>query len=234
MDTNYTVSINEQQAQRAVVSSFMTKVYGWMCAGLLLTALSAWYTAGSETLIQAVFGNSWMFFGLVILELVMVFALSGAIHKMAASTAYAMFAAFSVVNGLTLAMVFLIYTESSIASTFLIAGATFGVMSLYGFVTKKDLSSWGRILFMALLGLIVASVVNIFWANSTLYWITTYVGVLIFTGLIAYDTQKLKRLALQAGDSATAAKLSIVGALSLYLDFINLFLYLLRIFGQRK
>jgi FtsH-binding integral membrane protein len=137
-------------------------------------------------------------------------------------------------TGATTAYIFLLYTQESVMSTFLITSATFGAMSLYGYFTKTDLTKWGQILIMALIGLIIASVVNIFWANSTLYWITTYAGVLIFVGLIAYDTQKLKDIAGQITDNETAMKLSILGGLTLYLDFINLFLKLLRILGRRK
>jgi FtsH-binding integral membrane protein len=137
-------------------------------------------------------------------------------------------------NGATLSFIFLVYTAESIASTFVVTGLTFGAMSVYGFTTKKDLSGWGNILFMALIGLIIASVANIFFANSALYWITTYAGIIIFVGLTAYDTQKLKNISSQISDEQTATKLAIMGALSLYLDFINLFLFLLRLLGSRK
>ena len=233
MDTNY-ITFEEQQAQQKILTGFFTKVYGWMCAGLLITALTAWYTVNSEVMLQAIFGNRMVFFGLIIAELVLVGAVAGAIQKLSVATASLLFVVYSALTGLTLSVVFLAYTAESITNAFLVAGATFGGMSLFGLTTKKDLTSWGRLLFMALIGLIIATVVNIFWASSTLYWITTYAGVLIFTGLIAYDSQKLKMIALQTDDETAKAKLSILGALSLYLDFINLFLMLLRIFGQRK
>ncbi len=231
---DYISTVEEKQAQKAVLSTFMSNVYGWMCAGLLATALTSWLTVNSESALQFIFGNQMVFFGLFIAEILLVAVIAGAIHKLSAMTASLLFMLYTILTGLTISAIFLIYTSESIAGTFVVAALTFGAMSAYGYFTKKDLTAWGRILFMALIGLIIASVVNIFWANSTLYWITSYIGVLIFVGLIAYDTQKLKRMALQAENDTVTAKLSIVGALTLYLDFINLFLFLLRILGRRK
>ena len=218
----------------AAVSQFMTKVYGWMSFAMLLTALMAWTVANSEAALSFVFGNPMVFFGLIIGELALVWIISASINRLSLGMISFLFVFYSLLNGATLSFIFLLYTAESIASTFIVTGLTFGAMSVYGFTTKKDLSGWGNILFMALIGLIIASVVNIFFANSTLYWIITYAGILIFVGLIAYDTQKLKNIAYQISDEQTAGKLAISGALSLYLDFINLFLLLLRLLGNRR
>jgi len=222
-------------AARAEQSTFVAKVYGWMSAGLMLTAVVALATANSPTMIRAIFGNRALFFGLIIGELLLVIVLSAAINRMSAGLATVMFLAYAAVNGLTLSMIFLIYTKASLTSTFFVTGGTFGALSLYGYYTKRDLTSIGNLCMMALFGLIIASVVNLFWANSTLYWIVTYAGVLIFVGLTAYDTQKIKRIAASVGtDGQVVRKAAILGALRLYLDFINLFLLLLRLLGRRR
>jgi len=166
--------------------------------------------------------------------LALVWVIAASLDRLSLGMVSFLFVFYSLLNGATLSFIFVLYTAESIASTFIVTGLTFGAMSVYGFTTKKDLSKWGSILFMALIGLIIASVVNIFFADSTLYWIITYAGILIFVGLIAYDTQKLKNIAYQVSDEQTAGKLAIRGALSLYLDFINLFLLLLRLLGNRR
>ena len=227
-------TIDQQAATDAAISGFMTKVYGWMSLALFLTAFTAWYVSTSEAAINFIFGNPAVLWGMLIGELVLVFIISGAIQKLSAQVASILFVLYSMLTGATLSVIFLVYTPESIATTFGITGLTFGVISVYGFVTKKDLSGWGSVLFIALIGLIIASVVNIFFASSTLYWILSYAGVLIFAGLTAYDTQKLKNLSTQVEEGETAMKLSILGALTLYLDFINMFLYLLRFLGKRK
>lgn len=232
--TNKYETIDQRRLADMAISSFMTKVYGWMSIGLFITALTAWYVAHSEYFINLLINNTTIFWGLIIAEFVVVIAISAAINKISTQMAAGLFLLYSLLTGATLSVIFLIYTTGSIAMTFAVTGGTFGAMSLYGFLTKKDLSGWGNLLIMALIGLIIASVVNLFWASSTLYWITTYAGILIFVGLTAYDTQKLKQISLQIQDEETAGKLSILGALTLYLDFINLFLYLLRLFGKRK
>jgi FtsH-binding integral membrane protein len=202
---------------------------------LIITGLTAFKTATSPELIQFVFGERFVFYGLLILELVLVGVLSGAINKMTAVTATIIFSLYSILNGLTLACIFFAFTTESIANVFFIAAGTFAAMSAYGYFTKKDLTKIGNILIMALIGLIIASVVNIFLRSEMLYWISSYVGVLIFVGLIAYDTQKLKKLNVIGNEGTDEDKKeAIIGALILYLDFINLFLYLLRIFGKRK
>lgn len=228
-----------ETVERATASSFpalMSKVYLWMTLALAMTGLTAVYVAQNESLIYSIATNRGLFFGLIIAELALVFILSARIMKMSFPMAGLMFAAYSVLNGVTLSFIFLEYTASSIASTFFITAGTFGAMTLFGLFTKRNLSTVGRFLFMALIGLIIASVVNMFWANSSLYWIITYAGVFIFCGLTAYDTQKMKEILYHSQDEGDTnlMKIALMCSLSLYLDFINLFLYLLRIFGDRK
>lgn len=214
---------------------YMVKVYSWMCLALIITGGVAMYTASSEALMQMVFGNRYVFFGLIVLEFVAVGVLVGLINRMTASVATVIFIVYSLFNGLTLSAIFTLYTSESIASTFFITAGTFGAMSFYGYVTKTDLTKWGNLFFMGLIGLVIASVVNWFMQSSVLYWITTCAGVLIFTGLTAYDTQKIKNTNIIGNEGSDQDhKEAIMGALTLYLDFINLFLYLLRIFGRRK
>jgi FtsH-binding integral membrane protein len=214
---------------------YLTKVYNWMAIALLLTGLAAYFTAGSEQLIQIIFGNKILFFGLIIAEIALVGYISARIQKLTTTTAISLFLLYSILNGLTLSFIFMAYTSASIASTFIITAGTFGAMSLYGYSTKKDLTKIGNIAFMALIGIIIASVVNFFMESSMMSWVITYLGVLIFVALTAYDTQKLKRIAINGFDNEESMeKSAILGALTLYLDFINLFLFLLRIFGDRK
>mgnify|MGYP000740650311 FL=1 len=221
--------------QNAVFAKLMRSVYLWMVFALVITGLTAAYVANSPAYISALVNNPMLFYGVIIAELAIVFILSGRIHKMSFLTASLMFIFYSLLTGVSLSTIFLAYTESSIATTFLITAGTFGTMSLVGFVTKKDLSKLGGILFMALIGLIIATVVNIFLVSDTLGWIINYVGVLIFVGLTAYDTQKIKQMMREYGTDINeqTQKMALMGSLSLYLDFINMFLYLLRIFGNR-
>jgi uncharacterized protein len=217
------------------VAAFISKVYAFMAGALAITAIIAFYTSQSQTLMATIHGNRALFFGLLIAEFGLVIFLSARINKMSYSTAAFMFVLYSALNGLTLSFVFAYFTTGSLTSTFVATAGTFGAMSLLGYYTKKDLTKFGGIMRMALVGLIIATVVNMFWANSQLYWITTYIGVLIFVGLTAYDTQKIKRIGAQL-DIATeqGKKVAILGALTLYLDFINLFLLLLRFMGNRN
>lgn len=221
--------------QNAVFAKLMRSVYLWMVFALVITGLTAAYVANSPAYISALVNNPMLFYGVIIAELAIVFILSGRIYKMSFLTASLMFIFYSLLTGVSLSTIFLAYTESSIATTFLITAGTFGTMSLVGFVTKKDLSKLGGILFMALIGLIIATVVNIFLVSDTLGWIINYVGVLIFVGLTAYDTQKIKQMMREYGTDINeqTQKMALMGSLSLYLDFINMFLYLLRIFGNR-
>jgi len=220
---------------RLVQSTFMTKVYAWMCMALMITAVVAAFVASSPEMFRSIFGNRFAFLILMIAELGLVVALSGAIDRMSAVTATMIFIVYSALNGLTMSVIFLVYTTGSIGTTFAVTAGTFGVMSLYGYTTKRDLTSWGNLLFMALIGLIIASVVNMFLQSPLFYWICTYAGILIFVGLTAYDTQKIKELGAQGFNTSDGMqKGAIIGALQLYLDFINLFLLLLRLFGNRR
>ena len=218
------------------VNEFIRSVYNWMAIGLGLTGVVAFYVSNSETLLKLIFGNQFIFFGLIIGELVLVFTISARVHKMQASTATSLFVLYAALNGATLSAIFLIYTRSSITSTFFICAATFIVSSIYGMVTKRDLTSLGQFMFMGLIGIVIASVVNLFVRSSGMSLIVSYIGVVVFVGLTAYDTQKLRTMALSQPDgldSGTVRKGAILGALTLYLDFINLFLMLLRILGNR-
>jgi len=218
----------------SVVRSFFNQVYAWMCAGLATTALVAWWVSTQPQLMAKIFRGPALLI-LLVVELVLVGVISAAVRKINATAATLLFMLYSALNGLTLSVIFLVYTQASLASTFLVSAGVFGAMSVWGMFTKADLTRFGSLLFMALIGLVIASVVNIFFASSALYWLITYAGVLIFVGLTAYDTQKLKELAMQIGeDGAMAARYSVSGALTLYLDFINLFLLLLRLMGDRR
>jgi FtsH-binding integral membrane protein len=223
--------------QAVLVNDYVRSVYNWMGIGLALTGIIAWWVAHNPTMKGVVFGNPMLFFLLIIAELGLVFAISGMVHKMSAGTATSLFVIYSALNGVTLSFVFLAYTQASIASTFFVCAGTFVGCSVYGWVTKRDLTSLGGFLMMGLIGIIIASVVNIFIRSSGMSMIISYIGVLVFVGLTAYDTQKIKNMAMTqpAGlDSGVIRKGAILGALSLYLDFINLFLMLLRIFGQSR
>lgn len=214
---------------------FITKVYSLMAIALGITGVVAYLTVNSPTMIEFIFGNRFVFIALLIAQLLLVGSLAGWIRKMSVATATAVFLTYSVLTGIVFASLFLTYTLGSIASTFLITGGIFAIMSAYGYFTGNDLTRFGSLLIMMLIGLVIASLVNWFMNSETLYWITTYAGVFIFTGLIAYDTQKIKDMgATIGGTGEMAQKAAIFGALSLYLDFINLFVMLLRIFGRRR
>ncbi len=230
-----TNQITIAQARQEASSIFLAKVFNWMAMGLGLTGLIAYFTASSG-LARAIVGSP-LFFIMIIAELGMVFYLSARISKIQAATASALFIGYSVLNGLTLSAVFLAYTSSSIAGTFLITAGMFGAMAIYGLATKRDLSGLGSFLFMGLVGIIIASVVNIFLQSSGMSWIISLLGVFIFTGLTAYDVQKIKNMGeegiMSQGEEAIK-KGAVMGALALYLDFINLFLMLLRFFGGSR
>jgi uncharacterized protein len=231
MNQNTLTLARAEDARRA----FMTQVYGWMCAGLTVTALVATYMISNPAMMSLIVHNSMVFFGLIIGELALVVGLSAAINRMSAATATMVFVIYSAVNGMTLSVIFLIYTAASISSTFFITAGTFGVFAIYGTITKADLTSVGNLCFMALIGIIIASIVNMFMHSNMMYWIITYLGVAIFVGLTAYDAQKIKRIGASVDvDSESGRKTAILGALSLYLDFINLFLFMLRLFGRRR
>jgi len=229
-------SMQTAQTRVEVVNAFLRGVYGWMCLGLLVTAGASLMTVTSPAMMRAVFGNQILFFGLIIVELGLVVGLSAAINRLSAGTASLLFLAYSALNGITLAAIFAVYAKAVIMNAFLVTGGMFGVMSLYGLLTKKDLTSFGSFLFMGLIGIIIASIVNIFTKSAMMDFVISCVGVLVFLGLTAYDTQKLKVMGQMApADDATAVRRgTILGALTLYLDFINLFLMMLRLFGSSR
>lgn len=215
--------------------TLMRKVYVWMALALIITGLTSYEVATSETILFALFSNKLLFWGVIIAELGLVMFISGAINRLSLTTATLLFILYSALNGLMCASIFVLYTMESIATTFFIAAGTFGAMALIGYTTKTDLSSLGKIAMMGLIGIIIATVVNIFVGSSMLMMIISYIGVGIFVALTAYDVQKIRAmLASYEYADESAQKVALIGALSLYLDFINLFLYLLRIFGDRK
>src|SRR5262245_56233709 len=224
------VSADAQLRQR----SFLGQVYAWMTAGLLVTAAVAAYTASTPLVLNLIYGNPFTIWILFIAQIGLVIGLSAAIDRLAPGTAVALFVGYAALNGLTLSAIFIVYTYTSIAQAFLVSAATFGVKSLYRATTKRDLSTVGNFRVMALIVFFIGSIINLFWANSALYWVLTYLGIAVFIGLTAYDTQQIKRMSQQAQDDTSARKLAIIGALKLYLDFINLFVLLLRIFGSPR
>ena len=216
------------------VAKVMRSVYLRMFLGLLATAFTAMFVASQESLMLAIFGNKIFFWGLIIAEFACVIGISGAINKISTAMAVLLFFVYAIINGVTLASIFRVFEISTIAQTFFITAGVFGAMSAYGYLTRADLSKFGAFLFMALIGLIITSVVNIFFMeeSKTLDWVISLGGVGIFIGLTAWDTQKIKMMVMQS-NGYNVGKIATLGALSLYLDFINLFLYLLRIFGSR-
>ncbi len=229
-------SVTTREAEvSAAFPALMRKVYVWMTFALAITGITAYLVATNETLLTLIYSHQAVMWVLIIAELAIVIGVTAAINKLSLPVATLLFVAYSVLNGALFSSIFLVYTMASIAKVFFITAGTFGAMSLYGYTTKSDLTSWGKILIMGVLGLIIATVVNIFLKSSGLEMIISYAGVLIFVGLTAYDTQKIKQMCLQAPDAGeTMQKYALLGALSLYLDFINLFIYLLRIFGRRE
>ena len=227
-----THQITIDQARQDAASIFLAKVFNWMAVGLGITGVTAYVTAATG--LATVIIGSPLFLILAIGTIGLVFFLSARIDKIEAGTASAIFVIYALLNGLFFSTIFLRYTGSSIASTFLITAGMFGAMAVYGLVTKRDLSGWGSFLFMGLIGLIIASIVNIFLASPAVYWVTSMIGVFIFTGLTAYDVQKIKRMGeegIMSQGQEAITKGALMGALALYLDFINLFLMLLRFFG---
>lgn len=218
-----------------VQQAFLSRVYSWMMLGLLLTAGMAMYTVTNEALLSFIFSSKITYFGMIFLQLGMVIYLSVRVQKMQAITATVIFIAYSILTGLTLSAIFMVYTAGSIASTFLTTALMFGAMAMYGYFTKRDLTGVGSFMMMGLFGMVIASVVNMFLGSENVSWIVSFIGVIVFTGLTAYDTQKMKSMAyVMMEGHETARKGAIMGALTLYLDFINLFLSLLRLFGDRK
>ena len=235
MENNFYNQV-EERAQSSALSfpALMSKVYLWMTLALVVTGMTAYYVASTPAILYAIVSNQIAFWGLFIGELVLVFVLSSRIMSLSFVTASLMFVIYSIMNGVFFSFILLAYTEQSIATTFLITAGTFAAMSLFGFVTKRDLSTMGRILFMLLIGLLIATVVNIFMKAEGLTLILNYAGVVIFVGLTAYDMQSIKQMLQEHGDKEGAEKIALLGSLSLYLDFINLFIYLLRFFGESR
>lgn len=220
--------------ERSAVSTVLKNVYLWMTAALAISGLTAMVVAESPAILSLIFANSFTMLGFFLAPFALVWFISARIHSLSIPTAVMLFTLYAVMMGVMLSSIFLTYTTASITNVFFITAGTFGAISLYGYTTKRDLSSWRTILLMGLIGIIIASLVNYFLDSEMLYWIISYVGVIVFVGLTAYDTQKIKQMALEVGTNEDAGKrVALLGALVLYLDFINLFLYLLRIFGDR-
>jgi FtsH-binding integral membrane protein len=230
MENNFGQAV---EVKSTLLNSVMKRVYFKMFMAMLVTAVTAFYVSGSESLLSMIYGNQIIFFGLIIAELGVVLYLSGRLHKLSNLAAKMLFYVYSILNGVVLSSVLLVYTGTSVFTTFVITAGVFAAMSIYGYFTSNDLSRFGSIMFMALIGLIICSVVNLFMQSSTMDWIISFAGVVIFIGLTAWDTQKIKQSAMFA-DAESAEKLSTIGALGLYLDFVNMFLYLLRFFGNRE
>ena len=230
------VGPNEAYTTRFAVSAILKNVYLWMTMALAISGLTAMLVAGNAELVQTIYAGRGTLFVLFLVQFGLIWLISARIGTMSFITATLLYIAYSVVTGVTLSSIFLLFATDSIASVFFITAGTFAALSIYGFVTKKDLSTWRSYLIMGLIGLIIASIVNWFLASEMMYWIISYVGVAIFIGLTVYDTQKIKQLAYACHmeDEETRNKVALMGAITLYLDFINLFLYILRIFGKRK
>ena len=228
-----TLPYYSEEEKQAYVARYISKVYAWMFLALALTGAVAGYVATSETILSFLFANKFLFWGLLIGQLFLVGFLTIRLERMSVSVATGIFFAYAALNGLTLSVLLLIYTPASLLGVFGITAVTFGIMSAVGYYTKKDLTQFGQIMLFGLIGIIIASIANFFMQSEMLYWIISYVGVAVFVGLIAYDTQKIKGYALLESEEQRK-KGAILGALALYLDFINLFIYLLRLFGSRK
>lgn len=240
-DLNKLSSVNDSTWQNQTTSrsnqiAVLKNAYIWMSLALIVSGLTAMVVAQNPAILGFIFGSRLSFMLVFLVQFGLIWIISSRINSMSFSTATLLFLLYSILIGVTLSTIFLTFTQESIASVFFITAGTFGGISLYGYTTQKDLSTWGGYLLMALIGLILASVVNWFMQSEILYWITSYAGVLIFVGLTAYDTQKIKQLVYQYGNenTETTQKVALLGAITLYLDFINLFLYLLRIFGKKK
>ncbi len=221
-------------ALEAVEKRVLTQVYTWMTLGLALTGAIAYFVADSPALVGTLVQNRWLFWVLLFVELGLVWVIGGMIDRLSAATAAGLFFLYSAINGITLSSIFLVYNLGSIAGVFLITAGTFGIMSLYGLTTKRDLTSIGNILFMALIGIVIAGLVNLFIQSSVFGFIISLIGVVVFVGLTAYDSQKIKEMAASALDGESEGKIAVLGSLTLYLDFINLFLMLLRLFGGSR
>lgn len=230
---NFNLGSGNQQSLDVYVSQVMRQVFTKMFLAMVITALSAYMVLSVEPLARFLFSNPLIYWGLLIGEIVMVISLSAAINKLSNVGATLLFYAYSILNGLTISCIAMVYTSTSIALTFAITAGVFAVMAIYGYVTKNDLTKFGSFMTMALFGLVICIIVNMFMQSNTMEWIISFAGVAIFIGLTAWDVQKIKRMAAYS-DYSNAGKLATLGALSLYLDFVNLFLYLLRFFGNSR
>lgn len=231
-NSSYSIPADSATAERKL----MRNVYGWMSLALAITGLTSYYVAGSQAILSVIFSNQFVFWGIAIAEFVLVMVLTAKINTLSFQTAGIMFAVYSILNGVLLSSIFVVYTSESIATTFFISAGMFAAMAIIGSTTKKDLSGIGRFAIMAVIGLIIASVVNIFLKSSMLEFIVSIIGVIVFAALTAYDAQKIKTMLHEYGTDVneTSQKIALLGSLSLYLDFINMFLYLLRLFGNRR
>lgn len=231
-NSSYSIPADSATAERKL----MRNVYGWMSLALAITGLTSYYVAGSQAILSVIFSNQFVFWGIAIAEFVLVMVLTAKINTLSFQTAGIMFAVYSILNGVLLSSIFVVYTSESIATTFFISAGMFAAMAIIGSTTKKDLSGIGRFAIMAVIGLIIASVVNIFLKSSMFEFIISVIGVIIFAALTAYDAQKIKTMLHEYGTDVneTSQKIALLGSLSLYLDFINMFLYLLRLFGNRR
>lgn len=223
----------QEMTNASTFKVLMRKVYLWMTLALMITGITAAGVANSPNILALIYSSQVVMWGIIIAEFGLVIYISARLEKLSLSTATTLFALYSILNGVMLSSIFLLYSTAIISKVFFITAGTFGVTALYGYATKKDLSSLGNILFMALIGLVIATVVNVFMKSAMFDLILSYIGVIIFVGLTAWDSQKIKHMMMVQQDAdESAQKLALIGALSLYLDFINLFLYLLRIFGR--
>ena len=231
---NENFNYEQSPSAGALTNKVMRRVYVKMLVAMLVTAVTSIYVSGSETILRFIYGNTFVTWGLIISQIAVVLVLSGRLNKLSVTAATLLFYLYSVLTGVVFSSILLLYTASSVGMTFLITAGVFAAMSIYGFTTSNDLTKFGSIMFMALIGLIICSVVNIFLKSSGMEWIISLAGVAIFIGLTAWDTQKIKNAAMYAPDGTSAEKLATIGALSLYLDFVNLFIYLLRFFGGSR
>ncbi len=232
MDDSRAVFAGSSVGTAERVSAFLTKVYGWMCIGLGITAVVAFLVAGSPALVRSLVSNQLVFFALVLVELGLVFYISARVQSLTPATAAGLFVAYSALNGVTLSMILLAYTGASVATTFVVTGGMFGALAVFGTTTSRSLAGAGQFFFMGLIGLVLASIVGMFWHNDALQFLITVVGVIVFTGLTAWDAQRLKQMGAELPEGQGGAY-AVVGALSLYLNFVNLFLMLLRLQGRR-
>lgn len=231
---NYENYSNTGRLYARSASGLMSRVFGWQTAGLLISMAVAFFVAGTPALIMALLKNKILFYGLIFAQFGVVLALGGLAHKMSYGTMVSVFLAYAALTGVTLSTIFIIYTMSSIAMCFGIAAGMFGIMAMYGYITKADLTGFGTIMFMGLIGVVIASLVNIFMRSETMSYVLSYLSIIIFTGLTAYDVQKIKHFAAIAEDEESLRKVSVLGALTLYLDFLNIFLNLLYLLGGRR